>query len=643
VQTQSQVGTAWVRRYNGPINENDIPTAIAVDRYGNIFVTGKSIGPQGNADYVTIKYYPNGETAWVRRYNGTGNEEDVPTSLTVDTAGNCIVTGWSYVTPNDIDYLTIKYNPQGDTIWTRRSNLNGNEKACAVITDRACNVYVTGTAPGSYSDIYTIKYSPSGEELWAARWDYHDAQARAITCDHSGNIYICGWLGIMGDDQYVTLKYLSTSGTLAWFRTYNFGGGGYPSEVPNAITCDIDGNIIVTGRIWGGSSNSDWATIKYNSNGDIIWTRRYNGSGNSADTAYSIITDVAKNIYITGTSVGIEGTLDWVTIKYSSTGDTCWVRRYNSPSNSRDGAYAIALDNEANPVVVGYCYSSSTYEDYKTIKYRSSDGSIIWEATYNGFANLPDFGLSVAVDEAGTVYVTGKSVGAGTFYDYVTIKYIQGGGSPQSQIWTSPRYFNITLQENQTKDTILRIFNNGDADLEWNLTENPQVHWLSENPTSGTVSPRPNNRMDVTLSFNTAGLNPGVYHTNLLITNNDPDLPEKIVPVELRVKPSVDIIEYSTTKLLPEVFALENNIPNPFISRTVIRYALPKDSRVNLLVYNSQGILVRKLKTGIAKPGFYQVVWDGKDDKGRKVPNGVYFYRLKADEFTAMRKVVKVE
>jgi hypothetical protein len=201
---------------------------------------------------------------------------------------------------------------------------------------------------------------------------------------------------------------------------------------------------------------------------------------------------------------------------------------------------------------------------------------------------------------------------------------------------------NFSLSQNQTKDTILRIFNNGNANLGWSLTENPQVDWLSESPISGTVQPRPNNRMDVTLSFNTAGLNPGVYHTNLLITNNDPDLPEKIVPVELRVKPSVDIIEYSTTKLLPEVFALENNIPNPFISRTVIRYALPKDSRVNLLVYNSQGILVRKLKTGIAKPGFYQVVWGGKDDKGRKVPNGVYFYRLEADEFTAAKKKERI-
>ncbi|MGB9742883.1 MAG: FlgD immunoglobulin-like domain containing protein [bacterium] len=54
-------------------------------------------------------------------------------------------------------------------------------------------------------------------------------------------------------------------------------------------------------------------------------------------------------------------------------------------------------------------------------------------------------------------------------------------------------------------------------------------------------------------------------------------------------------------------------------------------------------MLVRQLKASAEKPGFYRVIWDGRDDKGNKVPNGIYFYRLSAGEFKAIKKMVKME
>ncbi len=88
---------------------------------------------------------------------------------------------------------------------------------------------------------------------------------------------------------------------------------------------------------------------------------------------------------------------------------------------------------------------------------------------------------------------------------------------------------------------------------------------------------------------------------------------------------------------------LEDNFPNPFISQTLIRYTLPQDCRVNLGIYNSSGILVRLLKDETEKAGFHRVIWDGYDAKGQKVSRGIYFVRLEADGFTAMKKMVKVE
>ncbi len=90
-------------------------------------------------------------------------------------------------------------------------------------------------------------------------------------------------------------------------------------------------------------------------------------------------------------------------------------------------------------------------------------------------------------------------------------------------------------------------------------------------------------------------------------------------------------------------YILDNNLPNPFKNQTIIRYTIPKESKVNLQVYNSAGILVRRLKATTEKSGLYKVIWNGCDDKENLLPKGVYFYRLKTDNFTATKKIVKIE
>src|SRR3990170_813631 len=156
------VDAAWVRRYNGPGNSSDYAYAIAVDGSGNVYVTGQSIGSGTYNDYATIKYYSNGDTAWVRRYNGPGNLDDVAYAIAVDGSGCVYVTGWSVGSGTGYDYTTIKYYPNGDTAWVRRYNgpANGADLARAIAVDGSGSVYVTGLSSGSGTsyDYATIKY-----------------------------------------------------------------------------------------------------------------------------------------------------------------------------------------------------------------------------------------------------------------------------------------------------------------------------------------------------------------------------------------------------------------------------------------------------------------------------------------------------
>jgi len=421
----------WVARYNGPGNSYDRARAIALDNSDNVYVTGGSRGSGTDYDYATVKYNSSGVEQWVARYNGPGNWWDYAYAIALDNSGNIYVTGESYDSATWPDYATVKYNSSGIRQWVARYNGPGNsyDRARAIALDNSGNIYVTGESVGSGTeyDYATVKYNSSGIEQWVARyngpgnwWDF----AHAIAIDNSGNVYVTG--ESVGSDTYVdyaTVKY-NSSGVEQWVARYN--GTGDNLDFSYAIAVDNSGNVYVTGGSRGSGTDNDYATVKYNSSGVEQWVARYNGPGNWWDYAYAIAVDNSSNIYVTGYSGGLGTYEDYATVKYNSSGVEQWVARYNGPDNDWDRAYAIALDNSGNVYVTGGSMGSGTYEDYATVKYNSS-GIEQWVARYNGTSDNLDFSYAITLDNSGNVYVTGGSMGSGTLYDYVTIKYRQTG------------------------------------------------------------------------------------------------------------------------------------------------------------------------------------------------------------------------
>ena len=93
-------------------------------------------------------------------------------------------------------------------------------------------------------------------------------------------------------------------------------------------------------------------------------------------------------------------------------------------------------------------------------------------------------------------------------------------------------------------------------------------------------------------------------------------------------------------KLLPNAFALHQNYPNPFNPKTVIRYDLPKESTVKILIYDMLGRLVTTLADSKHSSGFKQVHWDATNRFGKKVSAGLYLYTIQAEEFRQTKKMV---
>ncbi len=91
-----------------------------------------------------------------------------------------------------------------------------------------------------------------------------------------------------------------------------------------------------------------------------------------------------------------------------------------------------------------------------------------------------------------------------------------------------------------------------------------------------------------------------------------------------------------------EKVVLEQNYPNPFVNETDISYTLPRKANVELKIYDVAGKLVRTLVNDIQSSGQKRVAWDRKDEKGKAVHSGVYFYGLKTGVGASITKVMVV-
>ncbi len=412
----AQTDTAWVRTYSGPYY-TDWVTDIAVDGIGNVYVTGRSVKSSSTMEYATLKYYPNGDTAWVRRYCDSTNVMAGTNDLAIDDSGNVYVTGFSYSEIYE-EYATIKYYPNGDTAWLRKYHGKDYRYNCgiSIAVDDSLNVYVTGASSGNgIYDYGTIKYYPNGDTGWVRIYDGPPQSYDVpydLELDSAGNIYITGisYGGSSSSYDYATVKYYP-NGDTGWVRRYNGPEGNM--DKPLDLAVDDSGNAYVTGHSYSSQTKWDYLTIKYRYNGDTAWVRRFNGTSDYLDSAMAIAVDSRGNVYIMGSNYADGTGLDYVLIKYSPDGKFIWEKRYNGTGNSSDNAKDMIIDNSDNIYVTGYSLNSGGANDFVTIKY-SSDGSCHCTRRYRG---SPSFIIDMTVDSAQNVYVAGNTD------DFVTIKY----------------------------------------------------------------------------------------------------------------------------------------------------------------------------------------------------------------------------
>lgn len=207
----------WISRFStGDFHQGE---GLAIDAARNVYVTGQSASWDPYQLYVTtIKYDGEGPELWVRHYKaGDTLFLGGASPLALDSEGNVYVVGYVRDEPDaPYDYLTIAYDTDGNERWVKRYDHGYSDIARAVAVDAQGNVYVTGSSYDAVSgnDFLTLKYDTNGNELWISRYDHGPSDGgQHLTLDAAGNVYVAG---LSGDTEAFSLA----------FSTVKYDSGG---------------------------------------------------------------------------------------------------------------------------------------------------------------------------------------------------------------------------------------------------------------------------------------------------------------------------------------------------------------------------------------------------------------------------------
>ncbi len=261
----------WGNLYSGPANDSDKGNDLALDSEGNILVAGESWGLTDPGDdtqwnYTTLKYDPGGALLWARHYNGPADPLDVPSdhafAVAVDEDDNVYVSGWSDSVDDRTQCLTIKYSPDGETLWERRYPESGPAgAACYDLLYDHGNLYAAARGGGGDT---LLKYDLGGNLQWSRMYAHTAIFATKpprLAADTTGNVYVTS-VNSVGRADYVVLKYMP-DGERAWEYLYPGYGENTGHEAAD-IAVDAGGNVYVTGGTIGGGAcpGSDYLTLK---------------------------------------------------------------------------------------------------------------------------------------------------------------------------------------------------------------------------------------------------------------------------------------------------------------------------------------------------------------------------------------------
>ncbi|MBI3512076.1 MAG: hypothetical protein HY064_15570 [Bacteroidetes bacterium] len=430
----AQVSPQWVDRFDGAGDYADRVNAMTKDGSGNYYLAGYSTRSNNQKDFLVMKINVNGDTLWTWTYDGTNHTHDEAFDIAYDANGFVYACGFTESNGQGSDMFLVKLDLLGDSLWTRTYNYlaNENDIANAVAVDAGGNVVITGQSDNDSTlitndDYITIRYSPAGVQSYAVRYNgLANGTDRAVdvVMQSNGNAVVTGRCANF-DDDFVTKCY-STTGTVVWTAIFDGLNGN-----DHAVKMDQDaaGNIFVTGNADNGS-DYDYVVLEYNSSGIEQWQSWFDYAGGN-DYPSSVTHDNAGNIIVAGRVdvTPLTPSYDILSVEFDATGNQQWTAQFNGPGNGDDDAGDVVADASGNIYLTGKVDMNANVliidNDIITLSFDNS-GNLRWQHTSGNVTN-PDAGAALTLDASTNVIVAANATANITGRDIRRIKYNSTG------------------------------------------------------------------------------------------------------------------------------------------------------------------------------------------------------------------------
>lgn len=353
-----------------------VGNVMATDGDDNAYVVGcKTYGV--DLEFQVVRYSATGEVVWWHAFGGTAGTYDGAHAVTLDTSGNVLAVGHVTETVGGRNYATIKYDRDGHVLWLRTYSSAGtsHDSAYRVATDASDNVYVTGNGGTGY--IVTVKYSPDGERLWVRRFgNVHGANTPTqLKVDPFGNAIVAGMISRPnGRTDILILKY-DSQGELLW-SVQRTGTGSLANHAANDLAIDAAGNVHVAGGIVNTPAGyGDFFAAKYAPDGSELWLSTYVGVATQSESAVAMALGVDGGVVLTGGSGGRP-----VTVKFDADGQRLWVATTGVGTFGSGSGKHVATDAVGNVWVAAS--SGSQFPAYVSLFKYAPDGTLVRNSDY---------------------------------------------------------------------------------------------------------------------------------------------------------------------------------------------------------------------------------------------------------------------
>ncbi len=366
---------------------------------------------------------------WSDTYLGIEDNSIELNSAATAPDGSTYAAGKLSHTTQGYDVVLIRHRPDGDRAWVRRfdSVTHQDEQALAVATSKAGIVVTTGRCrPTSGAwDVLTTAWSTSGDRLWVRRIlvdDSLSSEGRDVLVTPTGEIYITGTLVRDGNQDLFVAKY-SKAGALLW-KKYIAGSAG-DWDQGNALARDGAGNIYAAGFVTQSTSQRDHVVVKYRPDGTRLWVKRTD-AGENADEWANDIAIRDSFVVLAGGATDLEGDTCGSLARYDTAGNLWWTRVADTAGTLRSEYAAVGVDRYCHTYAAGWKdFAAGQNEDAVLVRYEPA-GDFDWEWYWQGALADDDRFGGLAVTAEGDAYACGYCRTVATGHDAMVVKLSPG-------------------------------------------------------------------------------------------------------------------------------------------------------------------------------------------------------------------------